>query len=76
METLHRLTISARTSSEAYDKLNSSTQQLQAAARENPGRGILVTRYGPGRFVAELTDSVPYGETWESLPQLESDVGL
>lgn len=71
MGTPHRLTVSATTRSEADDKLNSSVRQLLAAAKENPIRGILVTKHGPGRFSVELNDQVPYGETWESVEQLE-----
>ncbi|GAB5078370.1 hypothetical protein [Arthrobacter sp. AD-310] len=67
MGTPHRLTIKATTRSEADDKLNASIYQLQAMTQESPFRGILVTRHGPGHFTAELSDLVPYGETWESV---------
>ncbi|WP_461188506.1 hypothetical protein [Arthrobacter sp. Z4-13] len=67
MGTPHCLTVLATTRSEADDKLNVSIQQLRALAQENPVRGILVTRRGPGRFTVELNDQVPYGETWESV---------
>ncbi|MDQ0675052.1 hypothetical protein [Pseudarthrobacter siccitolerans] len=67
MGTPHCLAIVATTRSEADEKLNSSIQRLLALAQENPVRGILVTKHGPGRFTVELNDQVPYGETWESL---------
>lgn len=67
METPHCLSILATTRPEADEKLNASIQQLQALAQENPVRGILVTKHGPGRFTVELNDRVPYGETWESV---------
>ena len=67
MGTPHCLAIVATTRSEADEKLNSSIQQLLALAQENPVRGILVTKHGPGRFTVELNDQVPYGETWESV---------
>lgn len=63
----HCLTVLATTRSEVDDKLNVSVQQLRALAQDNPGRGILVTRRGPGRFTVELSDQVPYGETRESV---------
>jgi hypothetical protein len=67
MGTAHCLTILATTRSEVDDKLNASIHQLRALAQENPARGILVTRHGPGHFTAELSGQVPYGETWESV---------
>jgi hypothetical protein len=67
MSTPPSLDIRATTTSEAHDKLNVSIRQLQALAQQNPVRGILVTKHGPGRFTVELTDQVPYGETWESV---------
>lgn len=72
METAHCLAISARTRSEADAKLNSSVQELRDLARENPTRGILVTKRGAGHFTVELSDHVPYGETWESVQPLDS----
>lgn len=71
MRTQHYLAISAKTRSEADEKLNSSVQQLRDLARENPTRGILVTKRGAGHFTVELSDQVPYGETWESVQQLD-----
>lgn len=67
METPRCLSIQATTRSEADEKLDASIQQLRALAQENPVRGILVTKHGPGRFTVELNDHVPYGETWESV---------
>ena len=67
MGTPHRLSITATSRSEADEKLNASIYQLQAMTQESPFRGILVTRHGPGHFTAELSDQVPYGETWESV---------
>lgn len=67
METPHCLSILATTRPDADEKLNASIQQLLAQAQEDPVRGILVTKHGPGRFTVELNDQVPYGETWESV---------
>lgn len=68
----HCLTISATTRSEADEKLNASAQKLRILAMENPTRGILVTRRGAGHFTVELSDRVPYGQTWESVNHLDS----
>ncbi|ADX74789.1 hypothetical protein D7Z96_14735 [Pseudarthrobacter phenanthrenivorans] len=68
----HFLTISATTRSEADEKLNASVQQLRDLARENPTRGILVTKRGAGHFTLELSDQVPYGQTWESVNHPDS----
>ncbi len=35
-------------------------------ARERGTAGILATRWGPGLFTLELSENVPYGETWET----------
>ncbi|MDF2050006.1 MULTISPECIES: hypothetical protein [unclassified Arthrobacter] len=72
MTTDHCVTISATTSSEADEKLNSSVRQLLDLAKENPTRGILVTKRGAGQFTVELSDHVPYGQTWESVQLLDS----
>ncbi|TLM71678.1 hypothetical protein [Pseudarthrobacter sp. NamB4] len=68
----HRLTVSATTRSEADEKLNASVRQLRALAMENPTRGILVTKWGAGHFTVELSDQVPYGQTWESVKHVDS----
>ncbi|MDQ0870982.1 hypothetical protein QFZ70_003455 [Arthrobacter sp. V1I9] len=67
MGTPPRVTITATTGSEADDKLNASIHQLQSMTQEYPFRGILVTKHGLGHFSVELSDQVPYGETWESV---------
>lgn len=63
--TAPRITISAVTGSEVDEKLNASVRKLQQLAKDNPTRGILVTRLGPGRFTVELSTEVPYGFTQE-----------
>jgi hypothetical protein len=68
----HLLTISATTRSEADEKLNASVRQLRDLAREYPSMGILVTKRGAGHFTVELTDQVPYGQTWESENHLDT----
>lgn len=75
METPRCLSIQATTRSEADEKLDASIQQLRALAQENPVRGILVTKHGPGRFTVELNDQVPYGETWESVKMSDALTG-
>lgn len=74
MERPHFLTIFATTKSEVDERLNMSVTQLRALAQENPVGGILVTKRGPGRFSVELSDKVPYGETWESVQFTAFDI--
>lgn len=59
------ITISAVTRSEANEELNASVRKLQHLAKDNPIRGILVTRLAPGRYAVELSTEVPYGLTRE-----------
>lgn len=44
----------------------------RAPATENPTRGILVTKRDAGQFTVELSDHVPYGQTWEAVQLLDS----
>lgn len=63
--TAPRIVISAVTQSEADEKLNAAALELQHLAKDNPVRGILVTRLAPGRYAVELSSEVPYGLTRE-----------
>lgn len=67
----HCISVSATTRSEADEKLNASVRELQKLAGDDPMRGILVTKFGPGIFTAELSHDVPYGLTWERTHQSE-----
>jgi hypothetical protein len=45
--------------------LNAAVQELQQVAQQTGRHGILVTRHQPGRYIAVLSDKVPYGVTLE-----------
>jgi hypothetical protein len=47
------------------DELDSLVDDAIQHALANPGRGILVTRRGPGTFTIELSDEVPQGTITE-----------
>jgi hypothetical protein len=48
--------------------LDAAVRRLQEAALPAGTHGILVTRVGPGRYTAALSDEVPFGVTRELLP--------
>jgi hypothetical protein len=50
------------------EELDAAVQRLQEAALPAGTHGILVTRVGPGRYTAALSDQVPFGMTRELLP--------
>jgi hypothetical protein len=49
------------------EELDAAVQRLQEAALPAGTHGILVTRVGPGRYTAALSDQVPFGMTRELL---------
>ncbi|MFE4229993.1 hypothetical protein ACFRJ8_19140 [Arthrobacter sp. NPDC056886] len=61
-----RQNITATSVEEAHRLLNAAVVELQHLARSEGVRGILVTRTGPGQFIAELSATVPYGLTLEA----------
>lgn len=64
--TLGPRTITASTSEEAERLLNLLEREFQSLACQDPRRGIMVTKIGPGLFSVELSEHVPYGLTRES----------
>lgn len=50
---------------ELYDLLNEAEALLRQAAVAHGSAGIKVTRHDPARYTFELSDTVPFGETWE-----------
>jgi len=47
------------------EELDAAVQRLQEVALLTGTHGILVTRIGPGRYTAALSDQVPFGMTRE-----------
>jgi hypothetical protein len=58
--------ISAHSVDQANTLLNLAVDELQRVAREDATCGILVRKTGPGTFIVELTQQVPYGITYEA----------
>lgn len=50
---------------ERYTLLNEAEALLRQAAMTHGCAGIRVTRHDPARYTFELSDTVPFGETWE-----------
>ncbi|PYI64262.1 hypothetical protein CVV68_22370 [Arthrobacter livingstonensis] len=48
-----------------YELLDDAEAKLQRVAMAQRCAGILVTRHGPSRYSLALSDTVPFGETWE-----------
>ena len=47
------------------EELDAAVHRLQEVALLTGTHGILVTRIGPGRYTAALSDQVPFGMTRE-----------
>jgi hypothetical protein len=53
---------------EVHEGLDSAVAVLiETAAAKDAACGILVTRLNPGRYTVALDDSVPFGETYETI---------
>lgn len=52
---------------EVHEGLESAVAELIETAAKDAACGILVTRLHPGRYTVALDDSVPFGETYESI---------
>lgn len=48
-----------------YELLNDAEAILRQVAMAQRAAGILVTRHDPARYTLTLSDTVPFGETWE-----------
>lgn len=59
--------ITATTVEEAERLLDLIVDELQRRATGTGTHGILVTKTGPGHFLAELSTDVPYGVTEEAV---------
>ncbi len=48
-----------------YGLLDNAEATLRQMAMIERRAGILVTRHDPARYTLALSDTVPFGETWE-----------
>ncbi|MEO5780808.1 hypothetical protein [Arthrobacter sp. PAMC25284] len=64
-QTIESLEVHIDRAEELYDLLNEAEAVLRQAALTRGSAGIRVTRHDPARYTFELSDTVPFGETWE-----------
>ncbi|GLB67185.1 hypothetical protein [Arthrobacter mangrovi] len=57
--------ITVSTVDQAHRLLNAAVEEFQREAAVDRLHGVLVTKTGPGQYIVELTDQVPYGFTEE-----------
>ncbi|TFD69584.1 hypothetical protein [Cryobacterium sp. Y29] len=48
-----------------HEILNDAEAELRQTAMAQRCAGILATRHNAGRYTLELSNTVPFGETWE-----------
>jgi len=60
-----RLEIIVADRGQLYELLNDAEAVLRQVAMTQRCAGILATRHDPGHYTFELSDTVPFGETWE-----------
>ncbi|NUT73238.1 hypothetical protein [Pseudarthrobacter sp. C4D7] len=53
--------------SEVHAGLEEAVTELIGVAAQEAACGILVTKLHPGRYTVALDESVPFGETYESI---------
>ena len=64
-QTIESLEVLIDRPEELYDLLNEAEALLRQAATAHGFAGIRVTRHDPARYTFELSDTVPFGETWD-----------
>lgn len=64
-QTIESLEVLIDSPEELYGLLNETEAVLRQAAMAHGSAGIRVTRHDPARYTFELSDTVPFGETWE-----------
>ena len=67
MRTIERIDIQVATSRLLDERLQAAVRHLQEIAVLTGTHGILITRHGPGKFTAELSEHVPFGMTHEHM---------
>lgn len=64
-QTIESLEVLVDRPEELYELLNEAEALLRQTAMAHGRAGIRVTRHDPARYTFELSDTVPFGETWE-----------
>lgn len=65
IHTSERMEVLVTDPGQLHELLNDAEAELRQAAMTQRCAGILATRHNPGRYTFELSDTVPFGETWE-----------
>lgn len=60
-----RLEVLVTEPGQLHEALDNAEAELRQVAMAQRCAGILATRHKPGRYTLELSDTVPFGETWE-----------
>ena len=64
-QTLEPLEVLVTMPGQRYELLDDAEAKLRHIAMAHGCAGILVTRHDPSRYSLALSDTVPFGETWE-----------
>ncbi|WP_227878488.1 hypothetical protein [Arthrobacter dokdonensis] len=64
-QTLEPLEVIVATPGQRHELLEDAEAKLRQIAMAHRCGGILVTRHNPVRFSLTLSETVPFGETWE-----------
>ncbi|MDJ0358354.1 hypothetical protein [Paenarthrobacter sp. PH39-S1] len=64
-QTIEPLEVLLTTPGQRYELLDDAEAKLRQVAMAHRCAGILVTRHDPSRYSLALSDTVPFGETWE-----------
>lgn len=75
-QTTERLEVIVTQPGQVHELLNEAEAVLRQAAMTHRCGGIMVTRHDPARYTLELSDTVPFGQTWEQTLSLPSIDGL
>ncbi|NUP59667.1 MAG: hypothetical protein HOQ04_04310 [Pseudarthrobacter sp.] len=66
-EAVRSISLEFSSASEVHAGLEEAVAELIEVAAKEAACGILVTRIHPGRYTVALDESVPFGETYESI---------
>ena len=64
-QTLEPLEVHVTEPGQRYELLDEAEATLRQVAMAHRCAGIMVTRHDPSRYTFTLSDTVPFGETWE-----------
>lgn len=65
IQTIEPLEVLVTTAGQRHELLDDAEAKLRHIAMAHGCAGIMVTRHDPSRYSLALSDTVPFGETWE-----------